>query len=195
MRLRIFLGKLLEKTRRNKVVEFNMFQSCEQNPALAMGQGNDEKALDNPYPSFTPLALIPSARWANPFSSSVDIYYFLNFRPIIVAHLTSLKFRCGRASAYVESLNIAVLYKDWELRLGAIHHKNPAILVVPKVNVHRNHALWSNPGLDYVDQVQAHLVFVWKLVSLNTHGCPVVRNTYNQRSAVGVEKSRKCFKY
>lgn len=83
MRLRMFLGKFLEKTRRNKVVEFNMFQSCEQNPALAMERGNDDKkALDNSYPSFTSLALIPSARWANPFSSSVAIYYFLNFRPI-----------------------------------------------------------------------------------------------------------------
>ena len=80
-----------------------------------------------------------------------------------------MKFRRGGASAYVESLKITILYKNREFGSYAIHYKNPGIFIVLEMNVHRSYALRSHSGLDDVYQVQAYLVFVRKLVSLNTN--------------------------
>ena len=103
--------------------------------------------------------------------------------------LAGAQLRGRGAGANVEPVLVAVADKNRRGRAFATHDKHPAAPVVLEVQMNLGESADTDPGLDYVAQVQAHLVFVGELIDLDTYRRAVVGDTDNQGTAVGVEKT------
>ena len=94
----------------------------------------------------------------------------------------------SRACPNIESLSVTVFEIDGKGRLFAMDNHYPSILVVIKVCVQCYPGLFSHAAVNYVDQMQIHLVFVWEAVGLDAERRSLIGYAYEQFTPIGIEK-------